>query len=199
MSPNNTNTKPLNELQLVKKLAEGDFNAFDALFKFYHKKLYHFALSLLKNSEDAEDVVQEVFVRIWENRDNIKIRHSFKSFLFTIAYNIIVNQLRKRMADVRFREKLEKNIQTDLTREADHLVYMELDNRFRTVLSQLPPQRKRIYKMHRDLKMTYKEIGQKLNISPNTVRNQFSEALKFLQEQMKSDSLLILLFIKLFI
>ncbi len=199
MSLNDKNTKPLNELQLVRKLAEGEFDAFDSLFKLYHKNLFHFALSLLKDAEDAEDVVQEVFVRIWKNRDKIKMRHSFKSFLFTIAYNIIVDHLRKRMADAKFREKLERIIEDDIIREDDNLVFDELDNRFRTVLSQLPPQQKRIYKMHRNLNMTYKEIGQNLNISPNTVRNQFSAALKFLREQMKNESLLILLFTNLFI
>ncbi len=189
----------MNEVQLVRKLAEGEFDAFDALFKLYHKNLFHFALSLLKSAEDAEDVVQEVFVRIWENRDKIKMRHSFKSFLFTIAYNIIVDHLRKRMADAKFREKLGRIVEKGIIREGDHLVYKELDNQLRTVLSQLPPQQKRIYKMHRELRMTYKEIGQNLNISPNTIRNQFSDALKFLREQMKSESLLILLFINLFI
>lgn len=199
MSSDIINTKPLNELQLVKNLAGGDFNAFDTLFKRYNRNLYHFALSLLKSAEDSEDVVQEVFVRIWENRDKIKKGHSFKSFLFTIAYNIIVDHLRKRMSDVKFREQLEKNIQSDLTREGDTLDYKELDNRFRSLVNKLPPQRKRIFEMHRDQGMTYKEIGRKLNISHNTVRNQFSEALKFLREQMGNDSLLILLFINLFI
>ena len=97
MSADNANSKSLNESEPVKKFALGDFNAFDALFKLYNKKLYHFALSLLKSSEDAEDVVQEVFVRIWQNRDNIKPGHSFKSFLFTIAYNIIGHTLDKRI------------------------------------------------------------------------------------------------------
>ena len=115
MSTNKTNLKPLNEFELVNKLAGGDFNAFDALFKLYNKRLYHFVTPLLKSNEDAEDVVQEVFVRIWDNRDNIKTGHSFKSFLFTIAYNIIVDHLRRRMVDVKFRKNLEKNIQADFT------------------------------------------------------------------------------------
>jgi len=190
---------PLNEALLLRQLAEGDFDAFDALFKLYNKRLYYFALSILKSSADAEDVAQEVFVRVWEKRQGIKTGHSFKSYLFTIAYNIIVSNLRKRITDDKFIAKLEKKIRDDIIPENDNLVFEELDNKYRDIIKQLPPQMKRIYTMHRNMRMSYKEIASNLDLSPNTVRNQFSKALKLIREQMKNDSLLILLFISLFI
>lgn len=199
MSAKKTELKTLNEVELVRKLIGGDFTAFESLFTIYHKRLFHFALSLLKNEADAEDVVQEVFVKIWENREKIKTGYSFKSFIFTIAYNIVVSYLRKHMSDAKFREKLINSIQAETIQTIDHLDYKELDATYQKALNQLPPKRKRIYHMHRELGMSYKEIAGELDISPNTVRNQFAEALKFLRDKMQSESLLVLLFIKLFL
>ena len=82
------------EILLVSQLIKSDKKAFDALYHRYSKKLFSFSFSFLKNEEDSKEIVQEVFLRIWNKRKQIDGTKSFKSFLFTISYNLIIDQLR---------------------------------------------------------------------------------------------------------
>ena len=84
------------EVELVKQLRKGDLAAFDSLFNTYNKKLFYFAKGYLKSTEDAEGLVQEVFIKIWENRSTLKEHLSFNSYLYTITYNSILKFFRKK-------------------------------------------------------------------------------------------------------
>jgi RNA polymerase sigma factor (sigma-70 family) len=87
---------------LVTDFLKGKVEAFDILYDRYSRRLYIFALMLLKNKEDARDVVQETFLRIWQKRKELSVDKSFKSFLFTVTYNIMVDQVRKRLNDEKY-------------------------------------------------------------------------------------------------
>ena len=85
------------EREFVSKLRNSEVKSFDILFERYSKKLYWFSYSLLKNDEDAREIVQETFFRVWERREKIDSDKSFKSFLFTISYHLIIDQLRLKL------------------------------------------------------------------------------------------------------
>ena len=94
------NALPENEDKLlVLQMRDNNVQAFDSLFRKYHNKLFGFAFSLLKNREDSKEIVQEVFCRIWDKRHKMDSSKSFKSFLFTVSYNLIFDQLRIRLKD----------------------------------------------------------------------------------------------------
>jgi RNA polymerase sigma-70 factor, ECF subfamily len=93
-------------IELVRLLKKGDINAFNAIYYKYCKKLYAFVIMYLKQEEDAEEIVQEVFIKIWQSKDKIDVSSSFESFLFTIAYNATMSLFRKRMSENKSRQYL---------------------------------------------------------------------------------------------
>ena len=102
-------TKYLDDKVIIKKLKEGDVLSFDEIFKKYHKKVYYFALSYLKNKEEAEDIVQEVFMNLWKYRDQINEYYVFSKYLFKITYNATCKRFRKQASD---KKQLEEVLQS---------------------------------------------------------------------------------------
>ena len=94
--------------ELIQLLKRGDVKAFDAIYNQYCKRLYGFVIRYVKQEEDAEEIVQEVFIKIWENRYKIDVYSSFESFLFTITYNSAMSLLRKRLNEKKYIEHLER-------------------------------------------------------------------------------------------
>lgn len=105
--------------ELVVLLRKGGMEAFDLLFERYAGRLYRFSFSLLKTREDSEEVVQETFFRIWEKRAGISDDKSFQSYLFTIAYHVIVDQARKRLKERKFEEFLVREATKNYTESQD--------------------------------------------------------------------------------
>ncbi|MGI6573440.1 MAG: RNA polymerase sigma factor [Fermentimonas sp.] len=188
------------KFELVKSLKKGDMVAFDAIYNQYCHKLYQFVFMFLKQKEDAEEIVQDVFIKIWESRGKIDIYASFESFLFTIAYNATMSLLRKRMSETKSREYL-KSLQQFSSAEQviDEIQYKELKHKVESLLKQLTPRQKEIYRLSREEGLTHTEISQKLNISESTVNNHLVRTLKFLKSHLASDLITNILFICLFL
>lgn len=192
------NTK--SNTELVKLLKKGDMAAFDAIYNKYCHKLHGFVLRYLKQEEDSEEIVQEVFIKIWEARSKIDVYSSFESFLFTIAYNTSINLLRKRVIESKSREYLKSLQQIDnAVNVIDELHFKELNLKVQSLLKQLTPRQKEIYFLSREEGLTHKEIGQKLNISENTVKNHLVATLKYLKSHIDSSLLVNILFLSLFL
>jgi RNA polymerase sigma-70 factor, ECF subfamily len=165
-------------------LKQGEKSAFATLFKNYSQKLYRFSYSYLRCREDAEEVVQEVFFKVWEKRNELRPDLSLNHFLFTIAYNITLNILRKRKNGIKaMAVHLEKMPSSHLHVE-EELWDSEFQQRAKVAIAALPPQRKRIYLLSREQHLSYKEIGEKLNISPKTVEVHISQALKDIRKHL---------------
>jgi RNA polymerase sigma-70 factor (ECF subfamily) len=188
------------KFELVKSLKKGDMVAFDAIYNQYCHKLYQFVFMFLKQKEDAEEIVQDVFIKIWESRGKIDIYASFESFLFTIAYNATMSLLRKRMSETKSREYL-KSLQQFSSAEQviDEIQYKELKHKVESLLKQLTPRQEEIYRLSREEGLTHTEISQKLNISESTVNNHLVRTLKFLKSHLASDLITNILFICLFL
>lgn len=171
-------TKDFSEQLLVSELKNGNENAFRKLYDFYYQDIYGYSISLLKSKELAEENVQDVFLKIWLHRENLNQEQSFKSYLFTIARNQAFNLLNKAANDVLLKEEVfhiseKSHSQGDFSiREAD------CKKLKKQAIKQLPPKRKRIFKMSRKEGKTYEEISQELGISVSTVKNQMSKALE---------------------
>jgi RNA polymerase sigma-70 factor (ECF subfamily) len=185
---------------LVKLLKKGDMAAFDSIYNKYCHKLHEFVLTYLKQKEDAEGIVQEVFIKIWESRGKIDIYSSFESFLFTIAYNSTMSLLRKRVSEKKSKEYL-KSLQRNVNAEQliDEIQYKELKDKVQSLLEQLTPRQKEIYFLSREEGLTHEEIAQKLNISESTVNNHLVTILKFLRSHVNSSMAINVLFICLFL
>ncbi len=185
--------------QLAGQIKKGQTHAFDQLFDRYSQRLYRFSKSLLKNHEDAEEVVQEVFFRIWKKRNDINERKSFQSFLFSIAYNLIVDQFRQRMKDQKYEQFLIKQAQQNYLNPGNELEYRELKKQVNKAITELPEQRKKIYQLSREKGLSYKEIAGRLHIKPKTVENHINLALKYIRKRLGNKTLAVALFLSLFI
>lgn len=179
---------------LVQLLQEGNVVAFDSLFGIYSSKLFGFALKYLKNESDAEELVQEVFVKVWENHQTLKSELSFKSYLFTIALNQIRKHFNKKVLSLHYIESLRNEPELldiqDIQNE-DYEIALRQINR---IIEQMPPRRREIFTKSKLEGKSSKEIASELDISPGTVDNQVSEAIRFIRSRLKKESLVLLFF-----
>lgn len=192
------NTKAHRELvQLLKK---GDMSAFDGIYNAYCHKLYVFVLRYVKQEEDAEGLVQEVFIKVWATRSKIDVYASFESFLFTIAYNSTMSLLRKRVSESKSREYLKSQQHFDTADQIiDEIQFKELNSKVQFLLTQITPRQKEIYLLSREEGLTHKEIAKKLSISENTVKNHLVSTLKYLKLHMCNNQSVSMLFYCLFL
>ena len=174
--------------------------AFDAIYNKYCHKLLQFVFMYLKQEEDAEEIVQEVFIKIWQSRVKINAYASFESFLFTIAYNATMSLLRKRMSETKSRKYL-KSFQHISSAEQviDEIQFKELNQKVQSLLNRLTPRQKEIYLLSREEGLNHEEIAQKLKISESTVNNHLVTALKYLKSQIDSGLAVNILFTFLFL
>lgn len=185
------------EAVLVKHVSKGDLAAFSSLYKIYSNRLYRFALGYLKSEEEAEELVQEVFTIIWEKRKELKEELSFKSFLFTIAFNIIKKHFRTRTQLSNYLSYKGGNDTDDNTTELTN--YNSLKQYIDELVEQLPLKRKEIFIKSRYKGMSIMDIAREMNISHKTVENQITEALRFLRKHLNEENLPLALFFCLFI
>ena len=188
-----------NDLVLVRNFVDGDIKAFDALYEVYCPRLNAFILSLVKTESESEELTQEVFVKIWEKRHQLRKQGSFNSFLFTIAYNTTMSFLRKKASEARFMENLSA-FQVDLE-EPD--VYRKIDfeevrANLKKAIEKLPSRQKEVFELKHFQNLSYKEIARELRISVNTVENHMMKSYRILKEELKENSIFFLLFIYLF-
>ena len=184
--------------QLVSQLRHNEVKAFDTLFHKYSEKLFRFSFSLLKNEEDSKEIVQEAFLRIWKKRQEIDSSKSFKSFLFTISYNLIIDHLRLRLKDKEYREFLARHFKFEKFDFGNDIDYDILNRKIKNAVEELPAKRKHIFILSREKGLSHKEIAEELGISVKTVENQINLSLKHLKVRLGKNILPVLLFLFLF-
>lgn len=185
--------------QLFDMLQNSDEGAFTEIFSRYDKRIFAFILKMIKDHSVATDVTQEVFIRIWNKRENLEEVRNMEGYIFTIATNLTLNQIKQRLRDREVREKLQTQWQHKITSDADNLLLLhDCENTVSRALQRLPPQQKRIYHLSRVEGMNYNEIAKSMNISPNTVRNHLVKALDtirmYIEKQGQIPYFLFLLF-----
>lgn len=191
--------EPVNTGRLVEQLKRGDAAAFDALFEEYGQKLYGFAFRYLKSEHETEELVQEVFVRIWENRKFLKTEYSFKSYLFTIALNHIRKFFNKKAISLRYiTEAKGGNLDLDNS-TVESIDYASILEQIDRIVEKLPERKKLIFLKSRKEGKSSKEIAEELQITVGTVDNQVSDALRIIRDALKDENLAILLFLALFL
>jgi len=184
---------------LVQLLQKGNVVAFDSLFEIYSPKLFGFALKYLKNERDSEELVQEVFVQIWEHHLSLKSELSFKSYLFTIALNLIRKHFNKRAISLRYLESLQNDAETEETQNIPYYDYESILQQISLIIEKMPPRRREIFVKSKLEGKSSKEIADELNISDGTVDNQVSEGLKFIRLKLKNENFALMLFAVLFV
>lgn len=186
--------------EFIKLLKKGDMTAFDAIYKKYSRRLFGFVFRYVKQEADTEEIIQEVFIKIWQSREKIKDGSSFESFLFTVAHNATVNLLKKRATEQKYIEHVKSLQRTEQAYElTDEIHYKELQQKFQGLLNELSPRQKEIFQLSRDEGLSHKEIAEKLGISVNTVKNHLVTTLFFLKNKLNNGLIINGLLIGLFL
>lgn len=176
----------LEDYVAVEKLKQGDEIAFEVLFEKYYEVIYFYSKSLVKIEAQAEEVVQDVFYKVWSARESLDPGLSFKAFIFTIARNLCFNFLKKAAAE-KERTRVVFYESQRVCRPSDYdLVDSEYKKLGLLAVDTLPPRCQLIYRMSRDQGKSNKEISEELGISISTVKSQMNKALGNIRNYLES-------------
>jgi RNA polymerase sigma-70 factor (ECF subfamily) len=165
-------------------LQKDDTIAFEKLFRLYHKRVFAFALHLLPSSSQAEDIVQNVFMAVWNQRKTIQLTTSFVTYLFGITRHMVYDFIQRKIQQEAFVEySLENNSEYGFITE-EEVIFHELEEQLNKHIGELPERRREIFRLSRIDGLSYKEISEKLGISENTVDTQIRHALSYLRNHL---------------
>jgi RNA polymerase sigma-70 factor (family 1) len=187
-------TEQTPEPEFVQRLRQADTEVFWIIYNTYKSKLYWYCLKFIKSAEVAEEIVQDVFVTLWERKESLHPDSSLGAYLHTVAKHRILNHLKKESRNAAYLK--EKRLLADeaVNTTEMELVYADYLELAQAAITRLPPQRQLIYKMSREEDMSNQEIALALGISKNTVKVQLVKALKALRASLGLKSGLIILF-----
>jgi len=187
------------DTELVKRLLKDDVEAFDLIYEKYSGKLYTFGLKYLRSQEETQELVQTVFLKLWETHSKLDKDLSFKSYLFTIAYNDICKFFRRRKYLQKFiSDSLYENSQSSSTTE-ESLDYQSVVMRVNQIIDELPDRQKNIFVKSRMEGKSTKEIAGEVGLTPGTVDNYISESLKFIRRRLHPEDMALVLFVTLYV
>jgi len=173
------------EEELLKLLAGGSEKAFKVLFDTYHKRLFYYISNFIKSELVAEELVMDVFMKIWMGRDLAIQINNFDAFLFRIAHNKSIDFLRSAATGLQLKELLWNQLQIASGERADDSVLVrEYEEKVRDAVALLSPQQKKVYNLSRELDLTHDQIAEQLSISKSTVNNHIVEAQKFIRNYL---------------
>ncbi len=182
--PDNDNTQEMSysEKYLIDSICEGDKDSFEELFKFYYNRLCSYAHSIVYQPDDAESIVKDVFVKMWEEREKIRIETSQAGYLYAaVRYKCINFSQRgwkKQKNIIGLTDEMSQEIFASGTPDAsEYLMAKELEERVTQLVETLPPQCREIFQLSRIDELSYEEIAQILGISVGTVKTQIFRAL----------------------
>jgi RNA polymerase sigma-70 factor, ECF subfamily len=174
------------ELLLVSGLVRGDDEAYKKMFDQYYMDLCNFANHYLSSPDASRDIVQDVFVNIWSNRNQLEITHSLKAYLYQAVRNLSLNYLKKHSKEVELtpenQAKVDANMDTGQNASFEKLMARKIWE----IAEDLPEKRKDVFILHRKHGLTYKEIAMVMEIKRKTVENQMARALKYIREKLSS-------------
>ena len=174
--------------------AEGHFNR---LFRKYEKPLYNFSFKVTRSSNQASDIVQDVFLKLWENRSELDSIIDMEAWLHRVAKNKIIDVIRKIAAERRMRDTLWKNMESHSQNTEFTIRDREYNRLVENAILALPDKRREVYRLKRDAGLNYQEISQKLSISQHTVKNQMSAAIRSIHKYVVGSlGMLVLFFFK---
>jgi RNA polymerase sigma-70 factor (ECF subfamily) len=185
----------LEDVVLIRRLQKRDEAAFETVFKTHYKGLHAYACSLLENSAVAEEVVQNIFYKLWERGETLSISGNIAAYLYSAVNNESLNQIKHLKVRAQHELFVKRQTREKTDTAAKHIQVKELEGKLRSALNDLPEQCRTIFQLSRFEELRYREIADTLGISIKTVENQMGKALKIMR--IKLADFLILIWIVL--
>jgi RNA polymerase sigma-70 factor, ECF subfamily len=185
--------------ELIGRLKNDDKAALDEIFNYYYPRLYNFSKRILKIEDEIDDILQDVFLKIWLNRNKLNNPETFNSFIFTITRNALLNLIRSNINNQAFKEEFSKRIISSEYVTQNEFEFKEIKTAIDQIVSKLPEKRQKVFLLSRNEGLSNKEIAQKLNISEKTVEDHITHSIRFLKKSLSEIGILSLLYFHLFL
>ena len=176
-------------------LAQRDEAAFEQMFKTYFKRLHAYSFTILRDEIQAEEMVQQVFFKLWERNENLSLTGSVSSYLYRAVHNESLNYIKHQKVRSNHQLNVAYSMKNEVEHPAKKIMAGELEKKIHSALNELPEQCRTIFQMSRFDELKYREIADKLGISVKTVESQMSKALRLLRVKLVDFLIFILLFI----
>ena len=176
-------------------LAQRDEEAFEQVFKNHFKRLHAYAFTILRDEIQAEEMVQQVFFKLWERNENLSLTGSVTAYLYRAVHNESLNYIKHQKVRSNHQLNVAYSMKNEVEHPAKKIMAAELEKKIHSALNELPEQCRTIFQMSRFDELKYREIADKLGISIKTVESQMSKALRLLRVKLVDFLIFILLFI----
>lgn len=183
MFRSNSFSSDIEEREQLLLLKKGNYAAFDALYSVYSPRILGRLIRLLGNENTAEELLQDLFFRVWEKRAQIDVAQSFRGYLFTIAQNLVYDYFRKQSLDERYREEFIRNYSELYGHIEEDLILKQTEERLMKSIDNLPPQCRQVYVLFKLEGKSYAEISQLLGVSKSTINNHLTKANSILKKE----------------
>lgn len=181
-------TIPINdERELLLRLRDGDYHAFNHIYNKYSSGLTANLIRLLKNDVLVEEVLQETFMALWENRDNLDVDKSVDGYLFRISANKAKNLFKRAAHDQKMRDYFYPAIEAGYEHIEAQLFRKENEKLLHSLLEKLPPKQREVYTLCKLHGLTYREVSKRLNIAESTINSHILRANAFLKQSLIRD------------
>ena len=184
------------DLDVLMAIRQGNERVFETIFRKHYQSLCNYACGILKDMDYAEEVVQSIFLKFWEQREGIEINVSLKSYLYRAVHNTCLNRLKHLKIQEVHKQYVGNYYEENYDSATELMDKIELESRISDALQKLPEQCRLIFKMSRFEELKYQEIADRLGLSIKTIENQIGKALRIMRTEL-ADYLPVILFILL--
>lgn len=186
------------DVLLLQRLNAGSYDSFKLLYDQWVARLYQFVLKIVKSESTAQDIVQDTFVKVWENHETINPEHSFKSYLFTIAYHRIADEFRKQLRHPLMPDYITFTSSMVSYNEAEqNLSLEEFIRQLEKAKTKLSPRQRQVFEMSKEQNLSHSEIEKLMGISNQAVRNLLTAAMKTIRQELEPFAPLLILYCQL--
>jgi RNA polymerase sigma-70 factor (ECF subfamily) len=175
-----------NEKEILQKIAEGDEGAFNILYQKISPIAYGVAVNLLKDSLQAEDIVQDIFVKLWSGRKTLPVVQSLENFVFILTRNAVFSHFKKVTLETKVLAAIKENTMSNDTATFHLAEEREYQKILQSAISQLPPQQQQVYMLAEEKELSYNEIALSMHLSKETVKRHLALARKFIRSYVSN-------------
>ncbi|WP_029279252.1 RNA polymerase sigma factor [Pedobacter borealis] len=176
---------PADEPLLLQRASEGSRFAYAALYRFFLPKLYQYIYKIIRSKEDTEEILQDIFLKLWEKKEDLKNVHSLNSYLFRIAHNKLMNLYDHQKVKQKAMSYLYQHIEESGATSEDQYIYHQYSEAAQLALNSLPPKRRLVFEMSTQQELSYDEIAVQLQISKSMVKKHLYSANRHIKEYLR--------------
>ena len=189
-----TRILPQDLISILERFKENDQSAFEQIYLEYNQKIYRFAKRYTNCIEDAEEIVQDVFIKLWDVRKTIDTECHFDHFLFAVTRNLIFDRHRRKISEQHFQTTVLASLEEEFESTEDEIVAEDLSRYIDKIVEQFPPKQREVFNLSRKEMLSRKEIAEKLGMAEETVKAHIHQALSKIRKLLANEGIIFIFF-----